>query len=228
MDFPTNFLDKFQDIVSQYPDRTAIVDMDGARSTTYRELGELSRRVAAKLCAQGKSGAVSGIDGRSVLVCMDRRMEYVAVEGTNWMLTILIRDNVISDQIGSITEEMLKHGITQIGIMMAGAAYVPLIPEYPQDRVDYIRKDCDAVCCIDAAWMEALGKAAGCEWDLEEGGYSKYSKNRALIVYTSGSTGLPKGIAHNHEGLFDGIMCIVQTLGYDEQTCLRRLCPHAF
>lgn len=28
MDFPTNFLDKFQDIVSQYPDRTAIVDMD--------------------------------------------------------------------------------------------------------------------------------------------------------------------------------------------------------
>ena len=143
MDFPTNFLDKFQDIVSQYPDRTAIVDMDGARSTTYRELGELSRRVAAKLCAQGKSGAVSGIDGRSVLVCMDRRMEYVAAE---------------------------------IGIMMAGAAYVPLIPEYPQDRVDYIRKDCDAVCCIDAAWMEALGKAAGCEWDLEEGGYSKYSK----------------------------------------------------
>ena len=80
MDFPTNFLDKFQDIVSQYPDRTAIVDMDGARSTTYRELGELSRRVAAKLCAQGKSGAVSGIDGRSVLVCMDRRMEYVAAE----------------------------------------------------------------------------------------------------------------------------------------------------
>ena len=195
MDFPTNFLDKFQDIVSQYPDRTAIVDMDGARSTTYRELGELSRRVAAKLCAQGKSGAVSGIDGRSVLVCMDRRMEYVAAE---------------------------------IGIMMAGAAYVPLIPEYPQDRVDYIRKDCDAVCCIDAAWMEALGKAAGCEWDLEEGGYSKYSKNRALIVYTSGSTGLPKGIAHNHEGLFDGIMCIVQTLGYDEQTCLAAAAPLSF
>mgnify|MGYP002508989166 CR=1 FL=1 len=72
-------LDRFQHIVSQYPDRTAIVDMDGARCTTYRELGELSRRVAAKLCAQAKSGAVSGIDGRSVLVCMDRRMEYPSV-----------------------------------------------------------------------------------------------------------------------------------------------------
>ncbi len=190
MDFPTNFLGKFQDIVSQYPDRTAIVDMDGARSTTYRELGELSRRVAAKLCAQAKSGAVSGIDGRSVLVCMDRRMEYVAAE---------------------------------IGIMMAGAAYVPLIPEYPQDRVDYICKDCDAVCCIDAAWMEALGKAAGCEWDLEEGGYSKYNKNRALIVYTSVPPVCPRVSRTTMRGCLTVLCPLCRRLGMMIRPVLRRL-----
>ena len=41
---------------------------------------------------------------------------YVPVEGTDWMLTILIRDNVISDQIGSISSGMMRRSIIQIVI----------------------------------------------------------------------------------------------------------------
>ncbi len=190
MDFPTNFLDRFEQIVDRYPDKAAIVDMDGARCTTYRELRDLSRRVAAGLCGQVGPGAADGVDGSAVLVCMDRRMEYVAAE---------------------------------IGVMMAGAAYVPLIPEYPQDRVDYIRKDCGAVCCIDAAWMEALGEAAAGEDILK-----RDDDKRAMIIYTSGSTGAPKGIVHSHSSLFDGVMCIVGALGFDERTCLAASAPLSF
>lgn len=80
MDFSTNFLDRFEQIVDRYPDKAAIVDMDGARCTTYRELRDLSRRVAAGLCGQVGPGAADGVDGSAVLVCMDRRMEYVAAE----------------------------------------------------------------------------------------------------------------------------------------------------
>ena len=43
---------------------------------------------------------------------------YVPVEGTNWVLTILIRNNVISDQIGSISSAMMKRSIIQIAITM--------------------------------------------------------------------------------------------------------------
>lgn len=39
---------------------------------------------------------------------------YVPVEGTNWMLAILIRDNVISEQISSISSGMMTRGIIQI------------------------------------------------------------------------------------------------------------------
>ncbi len=190
MDFSTNFLDRFEQIVDRYPDKAAIVDMDGARCTTYRELRDLSRRVAAGLCGQVGPGAADGVDGSAVLVCMDRRMEYVAAE---------------------------------IGVMMAGAAYVPLIPEYPQDRVDYIRKDCGAVCCIDAAWMEALGEAAAGEDILK-----RDDDKRAMIIYTSGSTGAPKGIVHSHSSLSDGVMCIVGALGFDERTCLAASAPLSF
>ncbi|MCI9655320.1 MAG: response regulator [Lawsonibacter sp.] len=43
---------------------------------------------------------------------------YIPVEGTNWMLTILIRDNVISDQISSISYGMIRRGIIQIVVTM--------------------------------------------------------------------------------------------------------------
>ncbi|MDE6938989.1 MAG: PAS domain-containing protein, partial [Lachnospiraceae bacterium] len=41
---------------------------------------------------------------------------YIPVEGTDWMLTILIKNNVISGQISSISEEMMRNGIIQIVI----------------------------------------------------------------------------------------------------------------
>lgn len=204
MSVPTNFLDRFRQIVHQYPDQTAIVDMDGARRTTYAELNALSVKAAAKLCEQSRAGVIEGIDERAVIVRMDRRMEYVAA---------------------------------QIGIMMAGDCYVPLLPEYPQDRVDYIRKDCGAVCCIDASWMEALKKGqsvfdheAAVDKDFDKIDYKEadYDKKRALLIYTSGSTGAPKGIVHSHESLFSGIMRVVQTLGFDEQTCLGASAPLSF
>lgn len=41
---------------------------------------------------------------------------YIPVEGTSWMLTILIRDNVISDQISSISSGMMRRGVIQIAV----------------------------------------------------------------------------------------------------------------
>lgn len=44
-----NFLDEFQSMVSKSPDKTALVDFNGDRVTTYQELDTLSRRVAQSL-----------------------------------------------------------------------------------------------------------------------------------------------------------------------------------
>lgn len=178
-----NFLEGFRKQTAEQPDKTAIVDLGGARSTTYHELEEKSGRVAAKLAALGD------IRGSAVLVCLDRRMEYVRAE---------------------------------IGVMMAGAAYVPLLPEYPKERIEYIFRDCEAVCQIDAAWME----------DLEEyepvAGYTVAEKDRAMIIYTSGSTGRPKGIVHSHGSHYGGVMRIIRTLGFDEEECLAASAPMSF
>ncbi len=69
--------------------------------------------------AEGKAGQVSFLyDDTPEDLC------YMPVEGTNWMLTILIRDNVISEQISSISSDMLRHSIIQIIITVAGMLMV--------------------------------------------------------------------------------------------------------
>ncbi len=234
-----NFLDEFQRIVRQYPDKTAIVDYNGSRSVTYRELDRLSRKVAAKL---EKTGDLSG---KAVLVCMDRRMEYVAAN---------------------------------IGIMMAGSAFVPLIPEYPQERIAYISQDCRAAARIDGAWMEELemesqdagpcreemkgqgagpcreemkGQGAGpCREEAEGQGAGpcreemkgqgtgagkgeseagrELDRMRAMIIYTSGSTGRPKGIVHSMESLTRGAMRIANTISMNENDIQAAVGPMSF
>ena len=52
---------------------------------------------------------------------------YIPVEGTNWMLTILIRDSVISSQISSISSEMMRHSIIQIIITVISMLAVFLV-----------------------------------------------------------------------------------------------------
>ncbi|NBH70917.1 response regulator [Clostridiaceae bacterium] len=61
--------------------------------------------------ANGRRGQISfNYQGAKEDLC------YVPVEGTGWMLTILVRDNVISSQIGSISYGMMRRGIIQIVI----------------------------------------------------------------------------------------------------------------
>ncbi len=191
-----NFLDRFGEIVKRQPERTAIVDMGGKRCTTYRELYERSKKAAAKLRGMG------GVQGKAVLVCMDRRMEYVAA---------------------------------QIGVLMAGAAYVPLLPEYPEERVEYIKKDCGAVCTADAVWMEDAGAYEQDSYPADNwppdncpADNCPADTDRALIIYTSGSTGRPKGIVHSHASLFGGAMRVVEALGIGEEDCFAASAPLSF
>ena len=94
---------------------------------------------------------------------------------------------------------MLTRGIdyiaAAIGIQKAGAAFAPLSLEYPADRVQYIMDDCGSDVLIDqefADWArehEPIGERPSIAF-----------KDAAMATYTSGSTGNPKGILHEHEG----------------------------
>lgn len=83
-----------------------------------------------------------------------------------------------------------------IGVLKAGAAICVVEEGYPQDRVDFIISDTKAKVVIDSSWMSALPQDAAAI-DLPQA----QPDDPAIIVYTSGSTGNPKGVVNPHRAL---------------------------
>jgi len=98
-----------------------------------------------------------------------------------------------------------------LGILKAGSAYVPLDPDYPEDRIAYMIKDagmpllltrqrllekltaCPAdLICLDRDWPEIE------QFDAENPVSRNHPLDTAYIIYTSGSTGQPKAVVVSH------------------------------
>ena len=86
-------------------------------------------------------------------------------------------------------------------VWMVGAAFAPLSPTYPEDRLAYIREDCQATATINDKFLRGIEN----ETPLEEIVYPEPS-DPSLLIYTSGSTGKPKGVLHSHAGICDSVM----------------------
>ncbi|WP_069162745.1 non-ribosomal peptide synthetase/MFS transporter [Nocardia altamirensis] len=81
-------------------------------------------------------------------------------------------------------------------VLKAGAAYVPLDPTYPRDRLDYMLADCRAQVVIDDAYLSA--ETPSDDTDLPS---VNTAHDPAYLIYTSGSTGKPKGVVVTHGNL---------------------------
>lgn len=92
--------------------------------------------------------------------------------------------------------------IAILGILKSGAAYVPIDPEYPQDRIDYIAQDAKAKVTIDAEFL--------LKFESEKEAYTKENlsvisapESLAYVIYTSGTTGRPKGAMIENNSLIN-------------------------
>ncbi|WP_091820744.1 non-ribosomal peptide synthetase [Butyrivibrio sp. ob235] len=111
--------------------------------------------------------------------------------------------------------------VALIASFIAGAAYVPLDPEYPDDRISFILSDCEPVAVLRSIkpgtqdrselFNEAdLRIIDVCTEELISQEDADYSVPRpesdvagtlAYMIYTSGTTGIPKGVEIDHEAL---------------------------
>jgi amino acid adenylation domain-containing protein len=124
-----------------------------------------------------------------------------------------------------------------LGILKAGAAYVPIDPEYPQERISYMLQDTGATLVLTSNGTSAmLPQVAGVEMiDIntaeltqEPTGNLQVSispGNLAYVIYTSGSTGKPKGVPVEHQAYLNINTCYHKIL-QGEQTILT--CNYVF
>ena len=86
-------------------------------------------------------------------------------------------------------------------VWMVGAAFAPLSPAYPAERLEYIRENCGAKAVINDKFLRGIEN----ETPLEELAVPN-PEDPSLLIYTSGSTGKPKGVLHSHASITSSVM----------------------
>ncbi|RFU43198.1 amino acid adenylation domain-containing protein [Actinomadura logoneensis] len=85
-----------------------------------------------------------------------------------------------------------------LGVLKAGAAYVPIDPAYPADRVASMLDDAEPVLTLTAGH-----EAFAADRPSTDPVRTVVPENAAYVIYTSGSTGRPKGVVVPHAGLLN-------------------------
>jgi amino acid adenylation domain-containing protein len=93
--------------------------------------------------------------------------------------------------------------ISMLAIFKCGASYVPIDPTYPEKRVAYLIKDSDCEVHIDAEFVREFKLIQDQFGEVYEGAHSP--DEVAYVMYTSGTSGLPKGVKISQEALSDYI-----------------------
>ena len=153
-------------------------------------------------------------DKKSLAVaCGGERLTYNELEAlSNQLAHALIARGVRPETpVGVLIEPSAQMIVAILGVLKAGGAYVPLDPSYPSERIDCVLSDCKAAIVVTTrsaaptltgfATRAVVLDAAPSPFDglsSERPSVCVHPDNLAYIIYTSGSSGKPKGVMVSH------------------------------
>ena len=189
---------RFEEQVRKYPDRLSIKTRNFA--LTYDELNQAANRMA-----------------RAILT----------IQGEETIALLLEKD---APMVAAI-----------LGVLKAGKIYVPLDPAHPRERTEAVLEDSQAKIVVSSNRNIALASEVpwnGRQWiNFDELDPTLSSENLgvplgpdtlAYILYTSGSTGAPKGVVQNHRNILYKTMTYTNDLHFCEDDRIALLSPCTF
>ena len=150
------------------------------------------------------------------LVCEARQLTWASLnEQANQLARTLVRHGVVrGDRVAICLERSAEFVLALLATHKASAAYVPLDPAYPQDRLTYLIRDAGAAVVITSRSAAAALPTDGVTLvsvDADQRAIAREPKDDlnlevgecdlAYIMYTSGTTGQPKGVGIEHRHL---------------------------
>jgi len=158
--------------------------------------------------------------GKTALHFEEDKISYAILnQKANQLAHHLISQNVGSGSfVGICVERSMDMVIAILAVLKTGAAYIPIDPSYPQERISYMLLDADINIILSQKHL--LSKVTGTQaqtillgadsdklvkYSTENPNHEVDPKELAYIIYTSGSTGKPKGTMLHHRGLVNAL-----------------------
>ncbi|NGY89170.1 AMP-binding protein [Bacillus megaterium] len=151
----------------------------------------------------------------------------------NQLAHYLIENNVKKgSKVGICLNRSLEFVVSVLAVMKAGAVYVPIDPNYPEERIKFILDDSQPDIILTEEFMNGMFSKSGFNVmflnDIQNKikGYPTENiksvnyeiEDLAYIIYTSGSTGTPKGVMVPHKGLCNVVISSIHEFKFNTET----------
>ncbi|WP_105168228.1 non-ribosomal peptide synthetase [Pseudoalteromonas sp. T1lg23B] len=203
-------------------------------NTVCAHIPMVTERQKQALLAQPQCHNVSWPQAENLVSIFERQVErfgsHIALSDEHNVLTysalnqranelahVLLAQGVSKEQMIPVSvSRSVDLVVTLLAILKAGCAYVPIDPDYPQDRIDYIINDVNStkqnrslLICDESCYQRFQSLADDVinisDGDIYHGGKNTANPNieirpeyLAYMIYTSGTTGRPKGVQIEH------------------------------
>lgn len=131
------------------------------------------------------------------------------------------------DRVAVLLDKSPELVVTALGILKAGAVYLPIDPTYPDDRLTFILGDADATLVLREP-VTGLGRYPSADPAPGELVRPLRPGNTAYLIYTSGSTGLPKGVPVPHAPIAEYFVWFGDEYRVDETDRLLQVASPSF
>ena len=163
------------------------------------------------------------------VVFEDQKLTYRELNQRANSLASYLRSQKIgrNDIVGIMVNRSLEMIISILAVLKSGACYIPIDPEYPQDRIEYMLNNSNAKLLLTFKRLEnkvTFDNKLFVELDNE-----LYNSNKdnlininepddlAYIIYTSGSTGKPKGVMLKHSNINNFIQGMCNVVDFNSE-----------
>jgi len=219
-------------------ERTQVLDDFNATSRTYPRGARIHDFIIAQMARTPDVLAVTGDEGSLTYDELDHRSATLA----RYLQAQGIGPDMI---VGLCAERSLAMVVAILGIVRAGAAYLPLDPDYPAERLGYMLTDSAAPVVLTQAHLrERIAPLLGegvtlrcldSEWaDIEAVAQGRplhdpaTANSLCYVIYTSGSTGRPKGVLNEHRGLVNRLCWMQRAYGLSGADVVLQKTPYSF
>ncbi|UII24647.1 amino acid adenylation domain-containing protein [Fulvivirga maritima] len=176
------------------------------------------------------------------LVFGEQKLSYNELNGLANGLALDLRNKGVNpnDVVALYTSRSLELFIAQIAVLKSGGSYLPLDPEFPQERLEFMIADAGVSTIICTPDLETTRFKNNTEIDLivvdseeissigENLDLVNVNDDLAYVIYTSGSTGKPKGVMITHKSVHNYIESLSACVPFNLDTCIISVTTFSF